>query len=104
MFVVHGEHKTTEAYAQTLRDLGFQAHSPNYEEVYDLLDNRVIAPGIVLEPKTHAHVDAGSPAWRRLEDVGQKLMEVIAHNKGGSNKDLGKFEDQIRALISKWDR
>ncbi|MCI9368099.1 MAG: MBL fold metallo-hydrolase [Oscillospiraceae bacterium] len=104
VFVVHGEHKTTEAYAQTLRDLGFQAHSPNYEEVYDLLDNCVIAPGIVLEPKTHAHVDAGSPAWRRLEDVGQKLMEVIAHNKGGSNKDLGKFEDQIRALISKWDR
>ena len=64
----------------------------------------MIAPGIVLEPKVPVHVDAGSPAWRRLDDVGRKLMEVIAHNKGGSNKDLGKFEDQIRALISKWDR
>lgn len=102
--MVHGESRTTEHYAQTLRDLGFSAHSPNYEEVYDLLDNRIIAPGIVLEPKAPAPVDAGSPAYRRLEDVGQKLMEVIAHNKGGSNKDLGKFEDQIRALISKWDR
>ena len=103
VFVVHGDSKTTETYAQTLRDLGFQAHSPNYEEVYDLLEDRVIAPGIVLEPKVPA-APAASPAYRRLEDVGQKLMEVIAHNRGGSNKDLGKFADQIRALISKWER
>ena len=71
VFVVHGESRTTEHYAQTLRDLGFSAHSPNYEEVYDLLDNRIIAPGIVLEPKAPAPVDAGSPAYRRLEDGGQ---------------------------------
>jgi metallo-beta-lactamase family protein len=31
-------------------------------------------------------------------------MEVIRRNKGGTNKDLGKFADQIRALIQKWDR
>ena len=104
VFVVHGEHKTTETYAQTLREQGFSAHSPNYEEVYDLLEGRIIAPGIVLEPKAPAPVDAGSPAYRRLEDVGQKLLEVIAHNKGGTNKDLGKFADQLRALIEKWDR
>ena len=45
-----------------------------------------------------------SPAYQRLEEVGRKLMEVIAHNKGGTNKDLGKFADQLRALIEKWDR
>ena len=104
VFVVHGESSVTEVYAQTLRDLGFAAHSPNYEEVYDLLDNRMIAPGIILEPKAPAAVSAGSPAFRRLEDVGQRMLEVIAHNKGGSNKDLGKFADQLRALIEKWDR
>ena len=37
-------------------------------------------------------------------EVGRRLMEVIAHNKGGTNKDLGKFADQLRALIEKWDR
>ena len=50
---------------------------------------------------------SGSPPQHCLppaEEVGRKLMEVIAHNKGGSNKDLGKFADQIRALIDKWDR
>ncbi len=103
VFVVHGEARAAENYAQTLTEMGFSAHAPNYEEVYDLLEDRMIAPGIVLEPKA-APVDPGSPAYRRLEDVGQKLMEVIAHNKGGSNKDLGKFADQLRALISKWDR
>ena len=47
---------------------------------------------------------AGSPAYQRLEEVGRRLMEVIAHNKGGTNRDLGKFADQLRALIEKWDR
>ena len=103
VFVVHGEARAAENYAQTLTEMGFSAHAPNYEEVYDLLEDRMIAPGVVLEPKA-APVDPGSPAYRRLEDVGKKLMEVIAHNKGGSNKDLGKFADQLRALISKWDR
>ena len=103
VFVVHGEARAAENYAQTLTELGFSAHAPNYEEVYDLLEDRMIALGIALEPKA-APVDPGSPAYRRLEDIGQKLMAVIANNKGGTNKDLGKFADQIRALISKWDR
>jgi len=103
VFVVHGEARAAENYTQTLKELGFAVHAPDYEEVYDLLDNRMIAPGIALEPKAPA-APMASPAYRRLEDVGQKLMEVIAHNRGGSNKDLGKFADQIRALISKWDR
>ncbi len=103
VFVVHGEARAAENYTLTLKEMGFDAHATNYEEVYDLLDNRMIAPGIELEPKAPA-APMASPAYRRLEDVGQKLLEVIAHNRGGSNKDLGKFADQIRALISKWDR
>lgn len=105
VFVVHGESAVTEIYAQTLRERGIPAHSPNYEEVYDLLANRMLAPGVVLEPKAPAALPgSASPAYRRLEDVGRKLMEVIAHNRGGTNKDLGKFADQIRALIEKWER
>ena len=101
--MVHGDERAAVNYTQTLTELGFAAHAPNYEEVYDLMENRMIAPGIPPEVKA-AHVDAGSPAYRRLEDVGQKLLEVIANNRGGTNKDLAKFENQIRALISKWDR
>ena len=104
VFVVHGDARAAVNYAQTLTELGFRVHAPNYEEVYDLMDNRMIAPGIEPELRQAPAADRGSPAYQRLEDIGQKLMEVIARNKGGANKDLGKFADQIRALISKWDR
>ncbi len=90
-------------YAQTLTELGFDVHAPNYEEVYDLLENRMIAPGIKLEPKAPA-APAVSPAYKRLLDVANKLMALIGSSKGWSNKDLGKLADQIRALISKWDK
>lgn len=105
VFVVHGESGVTEAYARTLRERGFSAHSANYEEVYDLRANRMLAPGIVFPAKPQAALPgSASPAYRRLEEAGRKLMEVIAHNRGGANKDLGKFACQIRALAEKWDR
>ncbi len=103
VFVVHGDAAVTEIYAQTLRERGLNAHAPDYEEVYDLLANKMLAAGIPPQPKPAAEPGA-SPAFRRLEETGQKLLEVIAHNRGGTNKDLGKFADQLRALIEKWDR
>ena len=103
VFVVHGDQEVTEVYANTLREKGLAAHAPNYEEVYDLLDNQMLAPGLPPEKKPEP-ASGGSPAYQRLEDVGRRLMEVIAHNKGGTNKDLGRFADQLRALIEKWDR
>ena len=105
VFVVHGESQVTEIYAQTLRERGFAAHSANYEEVYDLMADRMLAPGVVLQPKAPAALPGSdSPAFRRLEEVGQRMLQVIARNRGGTNKDLGKFADQLRALIDKWDR
>ena len=104
VFVVHGDSEVTEIYANTLRERGFSAHSANYEEVYDLLTGRIVAPGIVLESKPVYVADSASPAYRRLEETGRRLMEVIAHNRGGANKDLAKFADQINALCDKWDR
>ena len=103
VFVVHGDSEVTEIYANTLREQGFSAHAPEYEEVYDLLAGKVLAAGIP-QPKKAVPQDAGSPAYRRLEEAGEKLMEAIRHNKGGTNKDLAKFADQIRALVEKWER
>ena len=42
--------------------------------------------------------------FRRLLEAGKRLMTVISHNQGGTNKDLAKFADQINALCDKWDR
>ena len=104
VFVVHGDADVAPVFAQELKDRGFAAHAPEYTEVYDLLENRMVSAGYTPERKKSASADKGSPAYQRLENVGLMLQEVIRHNKGGTNKDLGKFADQIRALIEKWDR
>ena len=114
VFVVHGDAEVTEIYAQTLRDRGFAAHAPNYEEVYDLLADKLLAPGIPPQPRKGAATDEGaetgkkaytpSPAYTRLEELGRKLLQVIGRYKGAPNKDVGRFADQIKTLINRWDR
>lgn len=104
VFVVHGDADVAPIFAQNLRDRGFSVHAPEYTEVYDLLTNSIISAGYTPEAKKPMLLDKGSAAYQRLENVGLLLQEVIRHNKGGTNKDLGKFADQIRALIEKWDR
>ena len=104
VFVVHGDAEVTQIYAQTLRERGYSAHSANYKEVWDLRTGRMLEAGTVPETKPARVADSASPAYRRLEETGRRLMEVIAHNRGGANKDLAKFADQLRALIDKWDR
>ena len=105
VFVVHGDRDVTTAYAETLKERGFAAHAPDYEEVYDLLTNTMLSPGLPpVERQAQPASPASSPSYRRLEEVGQQLLSVISRNKGGANKDLARFADQIRAVIQKWDR
>ena len=47
---------------------------------------------------------ADRSVFARLLAAGERLLAVIGKNKGLSNKDLGKFADQIHALADKWDR
>ncbi|MDD6159811.1 MAG: MBL fold metallo-hydrolase [Oscillospiraceae bacterium] len=104
VFVVHGESQVTEIYAQTLRDRGFEAHSPNHSEVYDLITGTVLSPGVVFAPKVPVTGRRKvSPAYLRLEDVGRRLNAVISASSGRANKDLAKLADQITALLDKWE-
>lgn len=102
VFVVHGDGVVSEAFAQELRRLGFSAHAPLFQEVYDLAGGRQLAQGVELPKKQASKWQAGSPAYRKLEEAGRQLEMVIQQNKGASNKELAKFTDQILALIQKW--
>jgi metallo-beta-lactamase family protein len=104
VFVVHGDAPVTEIFAQTLRDRGFSAHAPLYEEVFDLAAGKMLAAGVEIEPKKPGAPVSASPAYRSLEEMGRTLLEVIQRNRGGTNKDLKKFADQIKALVGQWDR
>ncbi len=104
VFVVHGDSEVTEIYASTLRDHGFAAHSANYEEVYDLASDKMLAQGVVLEPKQPAEKqEKSSPAYDRLLETEKRLQQVISDSRGRSNKDLARLADQLRTLLDKWE-
>lgn len=103
VFVVHGDTEITDLFATDLNRRGIPAHAPLYEEVYDLLENRILAKGIVLESRrTTGGASAPSPAFLRLQDVSKDLSELISRSRGRSNKDLAKLADQLRQVMEKW--
>ena len=69
----------------------------------------MLAPGIlrVRAPAVReggADGRAPSAAFLRLEEMGRRLVRVIADSRGRANKDLAKFADQLKALMDKWER
>ncbi len=102
VFVVHGDADVVPAYVERLDKLGFAVHGPELGEEYDLIENRMIREGHTpvrkkAEPQENVNFQA-------LQRQGQALLEAIAHNKGGTNKDLKGFAAELEALIKKWDR
>ena len=104
VFVVHGDSEITDLFANDLNERGIPAHAPLYEEVYDLLGNRMLAKGVVLESKrTTGGASAPSAAFLRLQDVSKDLADLISRSRGRSNKDLSKLADQLRQIMDKWE-
>ncbi|MGI6014430.1 MAG: MBL fold metallo-hydrolase RNA specificity domain-containing protein [Oscillospiraceae bacterium] len=107
VFVVHGEDTVTTFFAEKLRDeYGYNAQAPFSGSEYDLAAGCWITQkqGVFLEEKSSQGGQRAAGIFARLVAAGQRLMAVINHNKGGSNKELSKFADQINALCDKWDR
>ena len=103
VFVVHGDAPITELFAKDLNERGIPAHAPLYEEVYDLIENKMLAKGVVLAvKKTTGGASAPSAAYVRLQDVSKELADLINRSRGRPNKDLAKLADQIRQIMEKW--
>ncbi|MCR5625914.1 MAG: MBL fold metallo-hydrolase [Lachnospiraceae bacterium] len=107
VFVVHGEDRVTEIFADTLQDeMGLNAYAPFSGTVFNLLTNEfeVKAKGVAYEKKAPAAAARISAVFARLLGAGERLMAVIRKNEHGANKDLAKFTSQINDLADKWDR
>lgn len=106
IFVVHGEESVCDAFAQIVADkYHVPVSAPDFGEEYDLLENRKLKDGIKRQiAKERSALAMPSGVFGRLAAAGKRLLLVIEHNKGGTNKDLAKFADQITALCDKWDR
>ncbi len=107
VFVVHGEDRVTEIFADTLKDeLGLKAYAPFSGTVYDLLAGEFVkeAKGVPYTKKPKTPAERISAVFARLLGAGERLMQVIRKNEHGANKDLAKFTSQINALSDKWDK
>lgn len=105
VFVVHGDNRTAELFSESIISrFGYTATAPYYGEEYDLIDNVQSRKATRRELARISRQIRISPAYQELLDAGKRLLTVIAHNEGGSNHDLGKMTQQIRAFCDKWDR
>lgn len=105
VFVVHGDEQATDMFTEHIRDeLGHNAYAPYSGTVVDLLRNTIVVEGIRIPIQVKEARDKVSTVFERLVNAGKRLAVVIQRNKGGANKDLAKFSDQINSLCDKWDR
>lgn len=104
VFVVHGEEEIAEEFTALLRSMGTDAFAPDFQAEYDLLANRFLDMGVPASSLRQKTKRSGSAAYQRLQEAGARMLEVISHNEGGTNKDLGRFTDQLLSLLEKWDR
>ena len=106
IFVVHGEEEACTTFALRLVEQDYLAIAPKYTSIYDLETYEAKFEGRDLLRRSDIErlERRDSPVFQRLMLAGMRLVEVISRNKGGTNKDLAKFADQIDALSNKWDR
>jgi Predicted exonuclease of the beta-lactamase fold involved in RNA processing len=109
VFVNHGEESSCEEFAETVwKELGYGAEAPYNGALYDLVTNTRLVDGNRVKLADMAPAAkkqaAASAVFDRLVLAGKKLMAVIERNRGASNKDLGKFADQVNALAGKWEK
>ncbi|MBO5293535.1 MAG: MBL fold metallo-hydrolase [Lachnospiraceae bacterium] len=103
VFVVHGEDSVCSLFAECLeKEHGFSAYAPYSGTRVDLITGEIEYEAVPIPIKKKARTV--SDVFGRLLAAGQRLLVVIQHNEGGSNKDLARFADQINSLCDKWDR
>lgn len=105
VYVVHGEDKVCEIFAEYLRkELGMDAEAPYTGSVYDVESNKLIKEGERNRiPVKKAGAKRASAVFARLVAAGQRLMYIIGRSEELANKDIAKFADQINSLCDKWE-
>lgn len=105
VFVVHGEDLVCEQFKRLIQEEGYEAVAPFSGAEFDLATNELIFMGVQTKKvKVSQKAFRAQTIFDRLVAAGNRLLTVIAHNRGGANKDLIRFTDQINSLCDKWDR
>ena len=103
VFIVHGEDMVTISFAEYLKkEHGFDTYAPYSGTVYDLAAEKFITEGVPvpIQAKASGRANAND-VFTRLLAAGERLMAIIRRSEGLTNKELGKFADQINSLCDK---
>ena len=105
VFVVHGDRELAPVFAQTVSQLGFTAHAPQYTEEYDLLTCTQLAAGYLPQRKTRTFDGAPrvTAAYQKLAQLGDSLVGLIRRSKGRDNKTLAAFAEALRKVMEKFE-
>ena len=107
VFVVHGEDRVTDEFAQTVTErFDIPAYAPYSGAIVDLITGEVVTEGVRIPIKRSdnaAHTKKVA-VFNRVVAAAKRLLEVVFKNEGLANKELAKFESQIQSLADKWDR
>lgn len=106
VFVVHGEEETCLSYAETLKQMGYDAMAPGYEAAFDMLKDAVVSEGVPADELAQRKdaMRKASPAYIRLEQEGDKLVDLIRRKKGFANRELSRLADQLSALMEEREK
>lgn len=106
VFVNHGDDAVCDAFASHIEStLGFSATAPYSGDVYDLSTGMCIERGEAKRlEKKKTKTKRADAVYDRLLSAGRRLMAIIQRSKGGANKDLARFADNINALCDKYDK
>ena len=106
VFVVHGDDKVTEFFADHINQkLGLDAVAPYSGDTYDLLTGACIKQGDrKLVEKKKKDAKASNTVFARIVAAGERLVAIIRRSEGLPNKELARFADQINELCNKMER
>ena len=105
VFLVHGEDECIKSFCNYLHEqYGHNTYAPYSGTQFDLLTDEFVYEAEPVAIKKKEGQKRVTEVFARLLAAGNRLLAVIAHNEGGTNKDLAKFADQINSLCDKWDR
>ena len=103
----HADHdrEVAPVFAQTVSQLGFTAHAPQYTEEYDLLTCTQLAAGYLPQRKTRTFDGAPrvTAAYQKLVQLGDSLVGLIRRSKGRDNKTLAAFAEALRKVMEKFE-
>lgn len=104
VFIVHGEDKVCDSFAECLKiEYGQRAYAPYSGTEFDLLSGKLLfeATPTPVRKKDKARANA-SGVYARLLAAAQRLLTLVQKSDGLANKDMAKFADQINSLCNKW--